>query len=1007
MRISVWPAAVLVLFAVETQFAIVARAQEHSGGPQSAPKIAADYSQEPLVYETLHASMRYEDDGTGVREVRARLRVQTALGLQKAGQLIFDYNAANEKVEIRSVRVIRTDNTTASAGPEAVQDLSAPVAREAPMYTDARQKHVTVPGLSIGDIVEYDVVTTTFNPLTPHQFWQTWNFVSDAICLNEQLDLNVPRDRPLKLKSPPGVAPVTHDEGDRRIYQWTTSTLTHPVPADLFNGASFSVTKMLKGQQPPLPRQVLFSTFQSWDDIGRWYGTLERDRRSVTPEVRAKADELVNGESSDLAKAKTLYQWVAANIRYVSLSFGVGRYQPHSAAEILTNRYGDCKDKATLLETMLEAEGLQADTVLINSKMDVDSDVPSPLQFDHAITSLHLGGQDTWLDSTAAIGPFAYLLPQLRGKNALVVSSRGLSALRKTPSELSIPTLYQIEVKGVAGDQGKRSVTLNFTTRGDLEVLLRLGFVQLPPSQMLAVIQQAAKSAGGGAKTEFSIDNLKTGDPMDTRTPFSIEAQISGSKGNAADQEASSKNAALSLATSLNLDRLGASALPEASSTPGKSGTNVFNPVELNGPAEYSLTIDYAGPSAPGEKPALPIRTHITQDFASFDSNTEWDGMAFHGDWRLALRTPQIPGNKVAEYNDFRRDVLSSLKTVSGEDPTRRAEQSAANDPQDGEAQLSLGNAYLESRDFEKAVSSLESATKLLPNNAPAHISLARAYLGAHQDDKAIAAFQRAISLDDSWSSLNNAAYYLGEQKTHLDLAEQWAKRSISVIASRLNESTLQNIRKQSAQLTGSLAASWDTLGWIKFYENDLPGAEKYIRAAWDIANFTAVGSHLARIYQSEGRKAEAIEAYAQTLALVPTTRALSESEKQDRNQLASLLGGDSLVDDQVQRALTNWASWRSVQLKNSSRVEGTGQFLVIINSGSKVTDIQAVDRQSTVAALGPAVQAAKLPQLFPDDIVTKLPRAGTLSCTSADLPCTFTLLPPVPAARFFPGNAP
>jgi len=69
--------------------------------------------------------MRYEKDGTGVRDTTARIRVQTAAGLPRVGQLVLDYNAANEKIEIRSVKVIKPDGSTITAGPDAVQ-ISAP-----------------------------------------------------------------------------------------------------------------------------------------------------------------------------------------------------------------------------------------------------------------------------------------------------------------------------------------------------------------------------------------------------------------------------------------------------------------------------------------------------------------------------------------------------------------------------------------------------------------------------------------------------------------------------------------------------------------------------------------------------------------------------------------------------------------------------------------------------------------------------------------------------------------
>jgi hypothetical protein len=128
-------------------------------GNKSDSSTKANFSQEPAIYEYVHVAMRYESDGSGTREVRSRIRVQTAAGLTTGGQLVFEYNAVVEQVEIRSVRVLMPDGSVVTAGPDSIQDLSAPVAREAPMYTDARQKHVTVPGVSVGDVVEFDVVT--------------------------------------------------------------------------------------------------------------------------------------------------------------------------------------------------------------------------------------------------------------------------------------------------------------------------------------------------------------------------------------------------------------------------------------------------------------------------------------------------------------------------------------------------------------------------------------------------------------------------------------------------------------------------------------------------------------------------------------------------------------------------------------------------------------------------------------------------------------------------------
>src|SRR5258708_10986371 len=147
-----------------------------------------DYSQEAFVIEQLRSSYRFESDGTGRRESIARIRVQSEAGVQHWGQLQVGYNSSNHRVEIPYFRVLKEDATIVKAGDDAVQDLSAPLEREAPVYTDYRQKHITVPGLRPGEVLEYDLVTVVHTPLAAGQFWSEYNFDQNNIVLDEQFD---------------------------------------------------------------------------------------------------------------------------------------------------------------------------------------------------------------------------------------------------------------------------------------------------------------------------------------------------------------------------------------------------------------------------------------------------------------------------------------------------------------------------------------------------------------------------------------------------------------------------------------------------------------------------------------------------------------------------------------------------------------------------------------------------------------------------------------------------
>jgi len=109
-----------------------------------------------------------------------------------------------------------------------------------------------------------------------------------------------------------------------------------------------------------------------------------------------------------------------------------------------------------------------------------------------------------WLDSTPGVAPFGYLMPNIRGKLALVTSPEKGSALRRIPNELPTPTFYGISLEGQLTDERRLDVLLTFETRGDWEVLLRLGLVQSSVSQLQSVLEAGAKKEAGSADLAIS-----------------------------------------------------------------------------------------------------------------------------------------------------------------------------------------------------------------------------------------------------------------------------------------------------------------------------------------------------------------------------------------------------------------------------------------------------------------------------------------------------------------------
>jgi tetratricopeptide (TPR) repeat protein len=707
------------------------KAQSTDSKPQDTPPHDArppktdqkpDYSQEAFVVEQYRSLYRFENDGTGRKETTARIRVQSEAGVQQWGQIQVGYNSANERVEIPYVRVIKADGSIVKAGDDAVQDLSAPLEQQAPVYTDYRVKHITVPGLRPGEVLEYRLVTVIHTPLAPGEFWTDYDFDKSNIDLDEEVDVDVPARRPLKLKTKAGMDPKISEQDGRRLYHWTNSHLERE--DDKKDKENDKKKKKTPDDDRP---DIQLTSFVSWEQIGRWYAGLEKDRRAPSPEVRAKAEELTRGLNTDLDKVQALYDFVAKNFRYVSLSLGLGRYQPHAASDVLHNQYGDCKDKHTLLASLLEAENMHASSVLINSTRKLDPDVPSPSQFDHVITLLPMAKPDeeVWMDTTSEVAPFRLLAYTLRKKQALVIPASGTPHLEQTPADTPTPDSEIAEVEGKINGIGKLEVHVHYTFRGDEELMLRSIFRRLPEAQWQHVVENVNAGMGG------EVTNLKISDPAATREPFTMTYDVS--RPNFLDWSKKKSDLPLPLCQ-FNMPDLG-DAADDADSEPLKLGPKAeyVYKIKLELPAKY---IAHA-----------PLPFSLKRDYAEYQATYKLDGTSFSAARTLTLHQDELPAQRASDYQAFRRAVGSDLSQFLSLETTVAGTVAAPPDMKADDL-FESGRAAYSANNLPLAVELLKRATEVDPKNKYAWYVLALCYLNLRQNDDAIAALKKQIEIN-------------------------------------------------------------------------------------------------------------------------------------------------------------------------------------------------------------------------------------------------------------------
>ena len=191
------------------------------------------------------------------------------------------------------------------------------------------------------------------------------------------------------------------------------------------------------------PPEQSNGTVGSWNALGRWYTKLTADRRLPTPALTEKARELAAGKTDFDSKVRILTSFLQTEIRYVAIEIGIGGYQPHPAGDVFRARYGDCKDKATLLSTMLHEVGIDSDYVVINTERGVaDPALPSPRSFNHVILAIELppeikdgvyrsvltskvGKRYLIFDPTDPFTPLGELRGELQDTYALLVAEGG------------------------------------------------------------------------------------------------------------------------------------------------------------------------------------------------------------------------------------------------------------------------------------------------------------------------------------------------------------------------------------------------------------------------------------------------------------------------------------------------------------------------------------------------------------------------------------------------------
>ncbi len=762
----------------------------HSGStailPRSASPAVADYSAEAVVIQHLDTVYTMAADGTGSRKVTMAARVGSDAAVRQLGIVTIGFAGSAERVEIDYVRVKRPDGTVIQTPVSGAMEMPAPITQQAPFYSDLKQTQIPVRSLGVGDTLEWQVRVIRTKAEAPGQFWGQDSFIEDSVVLSQTLELRVPENTPVTVWSPTR-KPAELVDGAERVYRWTGSQ-TKPTA-----GKEADAERELKKKQVWTPEQeldakegklptVAWTTFKSWGAVGDWYRGLESDRTVPDPAIKAKVAELTAGKTTEEEKVNAVYHYVATQIRYIGVAFGIGRYQPHHAAEVLENQYGDCKDKHTLLAAMLGTLGLHPDAVLIGAGVRFNEAVPSPAAFNHLITSVAVEGKPVWLDSTEEVAPYRALAYVIRDKSALVIPEAGTAKIERTPANLPFPSFQIMDAVGTLDKDGTSNSRLVLTLRGDVEMLVRGALRQISPAQYDGFVQQISQGMGYSGKTS----NSEIGRPEDTAVPLKMSYDYK--------REDSGDWANLKIVPQI---------APVSLPRPNDKEPPV-QAIALGAPRVETSTSVLKLPNGWGVE--LPEAVHAKSAYATYDKTYRFEKGTLYAERKITVLQENVPVTdwksykKWADAADLGNEqyvqlIRNEQKTTSEEKgPVSAAENGPVNNAQAAKLITSAQEA-IQNHNLDRAQSMLDLAKALNPEQYFLWVEYGYLEFSRGEMSLAIVDYRKELSLHpqvyDAYGPLAGTLVTMNRRKEAEETLSKWAAAQTSSSVPSLGLATM------------------------------------------------------------------------------------------------------------------------------------------------------------------------------------------------------------------------
>ena len=536
-------------------------------------------------------------------------------------------------------------------------EISIPKISGSELISDVRDKMLQIPAAEPGNIVGFEYETEE----TPLVLQIVWQFQDSDPVKDSKFTLQLPPSWEYRAVWRNHAAVQPAQNGNNQ-WQWTLSDIKGIRAEEKMPPWPGVAGELILTFYPP--GGAGDRSFQDWRQMGLWYSNLAQGRREVTPDMKQKVTALTSAAATPTAKMAALAKFVQQDVRYVAIELGIGGIQPHYASETFQHRYGDCKDKATLMGAMLKELGVESYYVIINSERGaVSADTPAQIRaFDHAIIAIKLPdgvndqallavvthpklGKILFFDPTDDLTPFGQLSGALQDNYGLLVTPDGgeLYELPKLPA-----TMNSVIRTAVVTLDAQGNLTGNFgeTRMGDAAAFERASMKEVAKdTDRVKVIERMLSQS----LANFSITKAGVGSLLETSEPLRLNYSVTASR--------YAKTAGDLLLVRPRLVGVRSSGLLET-----KEPREL--PVVFDGPEKDTDRFEIAIPAG-YEVDDLPPPVDVEYSFASYHSKTESAGNLLKYSRSFEIKELTVPMSKMEELKKFYRVIANDERNTA------------------------------------------------------------------------------------------------------------------------------------------------------------------------------------------------------------------------------------------------------------------------------------------------------------------------------------------------------